>query len=127
MKKLIVITITAVFMLAAVNVFAAKVNVTGKWEMTTESPRGERTLTVEMVQKGEELTVKMTTRRGGDMEAKGTVKEDQIEWSITRETPRGEFTITYKGTITGDTMKGEAEFGGRGSGTWTAKRVKEKK
>ena len=124
MKKLIVITMTAIFMLAAVNVFAAKVNVTGKWEITLQSPRGERTQTVEMVQKGEELTVKMTTRRGNVMEAKGTVKEDKIEWSIIRETPRGEFTITYKGTVAGDTMKGEAEFGGRGSMTWTAKRVK---
>ena len=127
MKKLIIITMTAIFMLVALNVYAARINVTGQWEITSQSPRGERTSTVEMIQKGEELTVKMATRRGDVMEAKGTVKEDKIEWSVTRDTPRGKFTITYKGIISGDTMKGEAEFGGRGSMTWTAKRAKEKK
>ena len=127
MKKLIVITITTLFMLAAVYVVAAEVNVTGKWEITSQSPRGEYTRTVEMIQKGEDLTVKMTSRRGDETEAKGTVKENKIEWSITRETPRGEFTITYSGTVEGDTMKGTAEIAGRGSMEWTAKRVKEEK
>lgn len=127
MKKLIVITITTLFMLAAVYVVAAEVNVTGKWEIASQSPRGEYTRTVEMIQKGEDLTVKMTSRRGDETEAKGTVKENKIEWSITRETPRGEFTITYSGTVEGDTMKGTAEIAGRGSMEWTAKRVKEEK
>jgi autotransporter translocation and assembly factor TamB len=126
MKNYIVVIITTLFMLAAVNVLAAKVDVTGKWEITSQSPRGEYTRTVEMIQKGEDLTVKMTTRRGDEMEAKGTVKDNKIEWSVTRETPRGEFTINYSGTVEGDTMKGTAEVGGRGSMEWTAKKVKEK-
>jgi hypothetical protein len=101
---------------------AQDVNVTGDWEMTTQSPRGERTSTVHFEQDGEKLSVTTQTMRGDEVTGEGTIKGNEIEWTITMSTQRGEFTITYKGTVEGDTMSGEAQMGDRGSMEWTAKR-----
>ena len=104
---------------------ADKVDVTGDWEMTTQSPRGERTSTVAFVQEGKKITVTMEGFRGDEITGEGTVKGNQIEWTITRSTPRGDFTITYTGTIEGDTMSGEAQMGDFGSREWSAVRKKD--
>lgn len=114
----IAIVILLVFQVAAEN----EVNVTGTWEITSQSPRGMRTHDIEFVQNGEKLIVKMDGRRG-KIEAEGTVKGDKIEWTITRETNRGSFSATYKGTVSGDSIKGTMETP-RGEREWTAKRKK---
>jgi hypothetical protein len=124
MKKSLMffLTLTVLFMFQHLD--AGKVNVTGKWQITTESPRGERTRDIEFVQDGENLKVIMEGRQGNTIEGKGTVKDNKIEWTITHETPRGTFTMTYKGTVDGDTMKGDVAMGGRGSRNWSATRKK---
>jgi hypothetical protein len=100
--------------------FAA--DVSGTWEMTTQSPRGERNSEITIVQDGNKITVTMPGMRGGDpLAAEGTIDGDHIQWSVTRETPRGTFTVTYAGTVEGDTMKGTVDRGGRTS-EWTAKK-----
>ena len=103
------------------------VDVTGDWEMTTESPRGERTQTIHFEQDGEKLTVTMQGgmrggQGGGEITAEGTIIGNKIEWSITRSTPRGDFTTKYTGTVDGDTMSGEVDRGERGTAPWSAKR-----
>jgi DNA-binding beta-propeller fold protein YncE len=103
-------------------VTAQNVDVTGDWEMTTQSPRGERTQTIHIEQDGENITVTMQGRGGEELTAEGTVKGNKIEWSMTRSTPRGDFTITYTGTVEGDTMSGEAQMGDFGTMEWTAKK-----
>jgi hypothetical protein len=120
MKKLILV-MSVCFLFVGITV--AQVDVTGKWNMTTSSPRGERTRVAEFIQDGEALTVITEGREGGKVEAKGTVKGSDIEWTTRRETPNGTFEITYKGKIEGSTMTGTVQFGTRGSGEWTAKRV----
>jgi len=106
------------------------IDLTGDWEMTTESPRGERTQTIHIEHDGEKLTVTMTGgpgRRGGqggggEITAEGTIRGNKAEWSFTRNTPRGDFTTKYTGTVEGDTMIGEVDRGGRGTAPWSAKR-----
>lgn len=110
-----------ILVLLAVYLSAQEVNVTGDWEMTTTTPRGERTRDVHFEQEGEKLTVTMQGRRG-EVTAEGTVKGNEIEWTITRSTPRGEFTMTYTGKIEEDTMSGEVQMGDFGSGEWKAKK-----
>lgn len=110
-----------ILVLLAVFLSAQEINVTGDWEMTITSPRGERTQDVEFKQEGEKLTVTMQGR-GGEVTAEGTVKGNEIEWTITRSTPRGEFTMTYTGTIEGDTMSGEVQMADFGSSEWKAKK-----
>ena len=118
MKKLI--ALIAIVLAFSIVSAVAEVDVTGKWEITTVTQRGDRTSTVEFKQSGEDLVVTMQGRQGGTMTAKGTVRGDRIEWSITRETPRGEFKMDYSGTVSGDQMKGKVQFGEMGSGEWRA-------
>ncbi len=110
-----------ILVLLAVALSAQEVNVTGDWEMTITSPRGERTRDIHFEQEGEKLTVTMQGR-DGEVTAEGTVKGNEIEWTITRSTPRGEVTMTYTGTIEGDTMSGEVQMGDFGSSEWKAKK-----
>lgn len=104
---------------------ADEANVTGDWELTVKSPRGEMSQDVKFVQEGENLTVTMKDRQGNEITGKGTVKGNEIEWSITRSTPRGEMTVTYKGMVEGDTMTGEIQMGRLGSLEWRAIRKEE--
>jgi hypothetical protein len=123
MKKMCSLLSVLSLVLIPVLLTAQDVNVTGDWEMTTQSPRGgERTSTVHFEQDGEKITVTMQGRQGEEITAEGTVKGNKIEWSMTRSTPRGDFTITYTGTVEGDTMSGEAQMGDFGSMEWTAKK-----
>jgi len=106
---------------------AAEVNLTGDWDFTMTTPRGERKSDLNIVQTGEKLAVimKSTNQQGEAVESKGegTVKGNDVEFSITRTTPRGEFTMTYKGKIENEnTISGTVEMGERGSMEWKAVR-----
>ena len=109
-----------VFCFVAAPLTAADTDVTGKWEITTSSQRGDRTSSIEFVQTGQKLKVIMEGRDGARMEASGTVTGNKIAWSVTRETQRGTFTMTYHGTVAETSMEGDVEFGTMGSGKWTA-------
>ena len=126
MKKTIFIFTLFCFLAAGLTILAGEVDVTGKWEMTTTSRRGERTREIEFVQKGEKLTIISQDRDGNKIESEGTVKGDVIEWSITRETPRGEMTIKYTGKVEGDSIKGQMQVGDRDPMDWSAEKVKTK-
>jgi len=121
MKKMYSVFAMFSLLLIPILVNAQDVNVTGDWEMTTQSPRGERTSDVHFEQESEKLTVTMQLR-GEEATAEGTVKGNKIEWSITRSTQRGDMTIAYSGTVEGDTMSGEAQMGDFGAMEWTAKK-----
>ena len=98
------------------------VDVSGDWELTLQSPRGEFTQNVHFDQEGESLKVAMEGRGGGESTGAGTIKGSEIQWTVTRSTPRGEFTSNYTGVVEGDTMSGEVQMGDFGSRQWTAKR-----
>jgi hypothetical protein len=97
----------------------AQVDVSGEWNVTVTTPNGERTSTAKFVQEGEKLTVTMTNQRG-ESTGTGTIKGNAIEWTVTADTPRGKVTRAYKGTVDGNTMKGEVQMGDRGSMEWKA-------
>jgi hypothetical protein len=102
---------------------AAETNLTGKWKMTSQTPRGERTSEITLLQEGEKLTVTSKDREGNDVKSEGTVKGADITWTIKRQTPMGEMVITYKGKIEGKSMAGTMEFGQGRSGEWKAERA----
>jgi hypothetical protein len=102
---------------------AADTGVSGKWKVTSKSPRGERTQEIALEQKGEALTVNSKDREGKDVKSEGTVKGAEITWTTKRTTQMGEMVIVYKGKVDGKTMAGTVEFGAMGSGEWKAERV----
>jgi hypothetical protein len=99
------------------------IDVTGKWESTVESPQGSLVSQATYKQDGETLTGTHVGQMG-ELALKGTVKGDQISYTITVDMGGQSLTITYSGKISGDTITGTADFGGMGSGTWSAKRKK---
>lgn len=120
-KTYLTCVVALVFLLVSLT-GAMDVDVTGDWEMTTVSPRGERTSTVHFEQDAEKITVTMEGRQGDEITGEGTIEGNAIEWTISRSTPRGDMTMTYEGTVDGDTMSGTVEVGDFGSFDWTAKR-----
>lgn len=121
-KTYLSVAFALVFLLIGFAV-AWDVDVTGDWEMTMVTPRGdERTRTVHFEQDGEKITVTMEGRQGDEITGEGTIKGNEIEWTISRSTPRGDMTMAYKGSVDGDTMSGTVEMGDFGSFDWSAKR-----
>jgi len=102
---------------------AAADDVSGKWKMTSKSPRGERVSELTLAQAGEKLTVTSKDRDGNDVKSEGTVKGAEITWTTKRQGPQGEMVIVYKGKIDGKSMAGSAEFGQMGTGEWKAEKI----
>jgi len=125
LKKSASILVFAGLALWGASLLAKPVDVTGDWEMTVQSPQGERTMKISFVQTGESLEVKMEGFQGEEMKGTGKVKDNDIEWTFTMNGPQGEMSITNKGKVDGDTMKGTVSLGEMGDMEWTAKRVKQ--
>jgi hypothetical protein len=123
MRKATSIIVAVAFAASSALVFAAEAGVTGKWKMTTKSPRGERTQEITLEQKSEALTVTSKDRQGNDVKSEGTVKGADITWTTKRTGPMGEMVIVYKGKVDGGKMSGTVAFGEMGSGDWTAERA----
>jgi len=126
MKKALIVLLA--FLVSGI-ALAMAANITGTWEMTTVSQRGERKQDITFKQDGEKLAVSMMMPgRGGaeptEIKGEGTVKGNDVEWKITRTNQRGEMTTLYKGTIVDDThMKGTQtmNMGGQDmTSEWTA-------
>ena len=117
MKRLFVLTTLFFLAFFSVSSMAADTDVSGDWEITVSTQRGEMTWEVQFEQEGSNLTVTMSGQRG-EVTGEGTITGSEIEWTTTRSTPRGEMTMTWSGTVEGNTMSGEVEFGSFGSRSW---------
>jgi hypothetical protein len=105
-----------VLILAGVVAFAAA-SLTGTWEMSYTTQRGERKQDVTFTQTGENLAVSMMIPpRGGqgdptEVKGTGTIKGSDVVFKITRTTQRGEMTTEYKGKLVDDNnMTGSFEM-----------------
>ncbi len=107
----------------AVALPAAAGDVTGKWKMTSKSPRGERVSEIVLTQDGEKLQVSSKDRDGNDVKSEGSVKGAEITWTTKRQGPNGEMLIVYKGKIEAKAMSGSVEFGQMGTGEWKAEKI----
>ena len=121
-RRTVSMLVCLTFVLAVLPAFAAE-GVSGKWKMTSKSPRGERVSEITVEQTGEKLVVTSKDREGNDVKSEGTVKGTEITWTTKRTTPMGEMTFVYKGKVDGKTMAGTTDLGQMGSGEWKAERV----
>jgi hypothetical protein len=71
---------------------------------------------------GEKLTGKIKGRLG-EFPLRGTISGNQIKFSYAANFQGQGFTLTFSGAVEKDSMKGAVDFGGFGSGNWSAKRV----
>jgi hypothetical protein len=127
MQKLAVLV--AILALCAVPAFAQeagkekKVDITGTWEITVESPQGTMIITANYQQEGETLTGTHVSEMGTNP-LKGTVKGVDVVYTITIDMQGQQMAIVHTGKVDGDTMAGTADLGGMGSIGWTARRKK---
>jgi len=100
-----------------------KVDVTGTWDMTVESPQGALEVTAVLKQDGEKLTGTQASQMG-EVALEGSVVGNEIKYTINIDAGGQQMTIVFAGKVEGDTMAGIFEFGGMGTAAWSAKRRK---
>jgi len=120
MKKMSVVLAAAILLTVGVSLAVLAVDVSGTWELTSQSPRGERTSEMTIEQDGDKITVTMPGFRGDEMTGEGTVNGNEITWKFEISTQRGDMTITYTGTVDGNTISGQAQMGDFGEMEFTA-------
>ena len=105
-------------------VLLAATALAGKWQITMQSPMGERTDEMTIVQDGEKLEVIILSPRG-EQKYLGTIKGTDVTWSGKRQNQMGmEILVTFKGKIENDLLKGTVQMGDRGTFEWSAVRPK---
>jgi hypothetical protein len=121
------VTLFVVVAVAALTaVPAAAQDLTGSWQLTSQTQRGPQNTTITVVQNGSELTGTATFsfggRRGGgggggrtiDL-SNGTVNGNAFSFDIVLDFGGDSVTLSYSGTFEGDSMEGTIE-GERGGG-----------
>jgi hypothetical protein len=101
-----------------------EINVTGVWDLTTQTPNGDMPGEATFTQEKEVVKISMSGPQGMPMNGEGTVKAGAIQWSVTISGPNGDFTIFFKGKVDGEKMSGEVQAGDFGSFTWIATKRK---
>src|SRR4249920_3940489 len=99
----------------------AQVDITGDWTVTVESPQGATSIDATMKQAGEDLTGTITSPMGA-VDFKGKVIKDALNVSYTLDLQGNSIEIKMTGTVTGDSITGNLNFGGMGDVPWTAKK-----
>jgi hypothetical protein len=94
--------------------------IAGTWDMTVESPQGKRTSTLVIASAGDKLTAVIKSERGDRALDSVAVKGDEITMIMKLQFGGQDMVITYKGKAEKGAMKGDADFGGMATGTWTA-------
>ena len=102
---------------------AAKVDVTGVWDMTVETPNGAIENVGTLKQEGEKLTGTLASQMG-EIALEGTVVGNEIKWVLNIDMGGQQVSIAFAGKVEGETMAGIFEMGGMGSATWSAKKRK---
>ncbi|CAN5868325.1 hypothetical protein BH18ACI5_BH18ACI5_14430 [soil metagenome] len=97
-------------------------DITGKWDLSIGTLQGSMPATLNVTKDGDKLAGTLSSMQG-EVPVTLTLKEQALSIELSIQTPNGPLNIIMSGTVDGDTMKGTADFGGRGSGEWSAKRA----
>jgi len=108
----------------SIGVAQGKIDPTGTWDLTIESPQGSRNATAVLKADGDKISGSMK-RQQGDLPLTGTLKGNAITLIYSIKFQDQDLKITLTGTADKDSMKGDADFGGFAQGTWSAKRHQE--
>lgn len=121
-RMLCVLSPLACALVLAVSATAQSPNVTGDWDITINSPQGALPTKAYFKQEGEKLTGGIK-RQSGEFPLEGAVTGKEIKFKYTVKFQGQDLVITLTGAVDGDTMKGDADFGGLAQGDWNGKRA----
>ncbi|MEI6668847.1 MAG: hypothetical protein WCP29_11880 [Acidobacteriota bacterium] len=99
------------------------IDVTGVWDTIVESPQGAINVTTTFKQEGEKLTGTQASPMG-ETALEGTVSGTDVKFGMTIDMGGQSMSIAFAGKVEGDTITGVFDFGGMGSGSWSAKKQK---
>jgi hypothetical protein len=98
--------------------------VEGTYSVEWISMQGKSPGTIPLKQDGNSLGGSMSSDQGTAEFEGGTVTGDEFECSVPMNAPQvGEIKMDVKGTVSGDGISGEAQFGGYGSATFKGTRA----
>ena len=123
MRGLGVIMVAVAVLVSAPADGAAQSDLSGMWILTLTTDMGPQMVTITVVQDGQDLTATGDAGEYGTIEMKGTVDgaEVRLAWELDLQgTP---LDIVFTGTLADGVISGTADFGGMGTGDWTAKRA----
>ena len=86
----------------------------GTWNLTMETPMGERRSTLTLSTAGGTLTGKQEAEGNTTEIAEGTVNGNNASWKVSITNPMP-LTLTFSGTVDGNSMTGSADTGMFGS------------
>jgi len=94
----------------------------GEWDLTTNSPVGESTNTVEFRKDADGLKAIAKSPQGERPYDSVAVEGDKITLVLTIDYQGQPMVITYSGTISDKSINGSADFGGLALGNFSAVR-----
>jgi hypothetical protein len=98
----------------------APIDIVGEWEMTTSSPVGENTNTVEFRKDGDAVKAFAKGAQGERAYDSTLLDGDKLTLVITIDYQGQPMTITYSGTVADKSINGSADFGGLAMGSFVA-------
>lgn len=114
-----------IVMVAAVSVLALSprgqaASVAGTWDITVESPQGKRTVLLIIKKNGDKLAGAMKSPQGETALESISLNNDDIAFALTRQIQGQDMKFSYTGKVAKDSMKGDVDFGGLATGSWSA-------
>ena len=94
----------------------------GNWQLTISSPMGERPASLSITETTGNIEGSLTTGMGTSP-IYGYADESSVAFSASVQGPMGAVKLDFAGTITGDEVSGEMQFGSMGGGPWNGARV----
>lgn len=95
-------------------------NAVGTWDVTIESPQGQNKAMLVIKKDGDKFSGALKSPRGERPLESVTVAGSDITFVMKVNMQGNEMVFTYKGKVEKDSMKGDADFGGMATGTWSA-------
>lgn len=122
MRKMLASVLVVLGMTAFAAAQAPQPRVIGEWELTTLSPVGESTNTVEFKMDGDVFKALAKSPQGERPYDSAAVDGDKVSLVLTINYEGQPMTISYLGTVTENEINGSADFGGLAQGSFSAKR-----
>ena len=94
----------------------------GTWNLTLETPMGERRSTLTLVTAGGALTGTQEAEGNTTDIAEGAVNGNALTWKVSVTNPMP-LTLTFNGSVDGDAISGTADTGMFGSFPFEGKRA----
>lgn len=94
----------------------------GTWNVTIDTPMGQRQSTLELATSGGALTGTQSAEGNKGAITDGTVKGDDVSWKIAITDPMP-MTLEFTGTVAGDSLSGTVALGAFGSFPFSGSRA----